>query len=151
MKKSATVFKAVILAGGSGERFWPLSTPERPKQFLSLFGGKPLILQAYERATTQVPPANILVITAEKLVSLTRKVLPELPRENVIGEPCRRNTAPAVAVALGEVLKRGGANAVGAILTADQLMTKPKVFGTVKEGYRTEKDEKPSPPYYGPF
>ena len=121
----------IIMAGGSGERFWPLSTPEKPKQFLSLFGGKPLIRQAYERAATRVPPGNILVITSEKLVPMTRKVLPELPRENVIGEPCRRNTAPAVAVALGEVLKRDGANAVGAILTADQLMTKPRVFGNL--------------------
>ena len=119
---------AIILAGGAGERFWPLSTPERPKQFLALFGGRTLIRQAYERVAKLVPDERILVITAKELVQMTRDELPELPLENVIGEPCRRNTAPAVAVALGEVLKRGGEKAVGAILTADQLMTRPAVF-----------------------
>ena len=119
---------AIILAGGSGERFWPLSSPKRPKQFLKIFGGKSLIRQAMERVLPVVPVANIIVITAKTLAAATRAELPELPRENVILEPCRKNTASAIATALGEVLRRGGEDALAITLTADQLMKKPGVF-----------------------
>lgn len=113
---------AIIMAGGSGERFWPLSTPERPKQFVSLFGGKPLIRHAADRLEGLIPPERTLVITSKRFVSLTRKVLPSIPSDNVIGEPCRRDTAAAVACACGLVKRLGGPDAVGCILTADQLM-----------------------------
>lgn len=119
---------AIILAGGSGERFWPLSSPERPKQFLKIFGGKSLIRQAMERILPIIPIENVLVVTAKSLEKATVKELPELPRENVILEPCRKNTAPAIATALGEVLRRGGPDALAATLTADQLMEKPGAF-----------------------
>ena len=119
---------AIILAGGSGERFWPLSSPKRPKQFLKIFGGKSLIRQAMERVLPVVSVANIIVITAKTLAAATRAELPELPRENVILEPCRKNTASAIATALGEVLRRGGEDALAITLTADQLMKKPGVF-----------------------
>ena len=121
-------FYAVILAGGSGERFWPLSTSERPKQFLKLFGGKSLLRQAAERLHGITTPERVIVITSSRLAAATRRELPELPRENVVAEPCRRDTAAAIAVACGIVRRRGGDNAVGAILTADQLMKKPAVF-----------------------
>ena len=124
-------FYAVILAGGGGERLWPLSTPERPKQFVDIFGGKPLIRHAADRLAGLVPPARILVITAERFVDQTRAALPDVPRENIVGEPCRRDTAAAVAVAVGMVQARGGADAVGAILTADQLMTPEESFRRV--------------------
>lgn len=119
---------AVIMAGGSGERFWPLSTPRRPKQFVSLFGGKTLIAQAAERLEGLVPPERVLVVTARSLVAATRRALPRVPAENVVGEPMRRDTAAAVATACGLVKRRGGADAVCAILTADQLMSKPAAF-----------------------
>ena len=115
-------FYAAILAGGSGERFWPLSTPERPKQFLDVFGSRSLIRQAVERISGLVPPERILVITAADLVGATKAELPELPEGNIVGEPMRRDTAAAVAVACGMVAKRGGDGAVAAVLTADQLM-----------------------------
>lgn len=86
---------AIILAGGSGERFWPLSSPERPKQFLKIFGGKSLIRQAMERILPIIPIENVLVVTAKSLAKATVKELPELPRENMILEPCRKNTAPS--------------------------------------------------------
>ena len=98
-----TGFYAVILSGGSGERFWPLSTPDRPKQFLSVFGGKSLIRQAVDRLKGLVPFERILVITAGSLVKATRRELPELPRANIVAEPCRRDTAAAVATACGVV------------------------------------------------
>lgn len=123
-----TAFYAVIIAGGAGERLWPLSTPERPKQFLKIFGGKTLIRQAVERVTGLVSLDNILIVTSKSLARATREELSELPRKNMIFEPCRKNTGPAIAVALGEIRRRSGENAVVSVLTADQLMTKPHVF-----------------------
>ena len=123
-----TAFYAVILSGGSGERFWPLSTPDRPKQFLSVFGGKSLIRQAVDRLRGLVPTERILVVTAASLVKATRQELPELPRANVVAEPCRRDTAAAVATACGVVERLGGEGAVAAILTADHLMRDEPAF-----------------------
>ena len=119
---------AVIMAGGNGERFWPLSTSARPKQFLDLFGGKALIRQAVDRLAGLIPPERTFVVTAGRFVELTREALPMLPPENVIGEPCRRDTAAAAATACGLVLKAGGPDAVGCILTADQLIAPAEAF-----------------------
>lgn len=118
----------IILAGGNGERFWPMSTPDCPKQFVKLFGGKPLLKHAADRLKGVIEPQNLFVITAERFAALTREVLPELPAANVIGEPCRRDTAAAVALATGLVKAKGGEDAVGCILTADHLMTPVSEF-----------------------
>lgn len=112
----------IILAGGNGERFWPVSTVERPKQFVDIFDGKALIRHAVDRLAGMIPPERIFIITAEKFVELTRRTLPMIPRMNIIGEPCRRDTAAAVAVACGLVKRMGGANAIGCVLTSDHLM-----------------------------
>jgi len=130
MKKCGE-FYAVVLSGGSGERFWPLSTPDRPKQFLSVFGGKSLIRQSVDRLAGLVPPERILVVTGAAMVKATRRELPELPRANIVAEPCRRDTAAAVASACGVVERRGGADAVAAVLTADQLMRDVDAFRRV--------------------
>ena len=127
MKTKANAY-AVILAGGNGERLWPMSTPERPKQFVEIFGGKPLIRHAVDRLQGLIPVERTLVITAERLVEMTRKALPTVPAENVFGEPCRRDTAAAVAVACGIAKRLGGPDAVACILTADQLMDPPDKF-----------------------
>lgn len=119
---------AVVMAGGNGERFWPLSTPAKPKQFLTLFGGKPLIRHAVDRLAGLIPPERVLVVTADRFVRLTREALPVLPKGNVIGEPCRRNTAAAVAVACREVRLRAGEDAVVCVLTADQLIRPAAAF-----------------------
>ncbi len=87
--------KVVILAGGSGARFWPSSTSGTPKQFLKLFSDKTLIRQTFERFQGRVSPENIIVITSEEHVGLTKKELPEIPDKNIFGEPFRKNTAPA--------------------------------------------------------
>lgn len=129
---------AVIMAGGSGERLWPLSTPELPKQFVSLFGGKPLIRHAVDRLNGLIPAERIFVITAGRLVAMTRKALPSVPTGNIIGEPCRRDTAAAVAVACGLVKRCGGNDAVGCILTADHLISPAAAFRrTLKDAMRT--------------
>ena len=101
MKKASSGFKAVILAGGSGERFWPLSTPERPKQFLRVFGGESLIRQALARLDGLVAPEDAFVVTTNSLVAATRKELPEVPKGNIVGEPMRRDTGAAVALGVG--------------------------------------------------
>ncbi|ACB10106.1 MAG: Mannose-1-phosphate guanylyltransferase [Thermotoga sp. 47_83] len=87
--------KALILAGGSGERFWPLSTPETPKQFLKLFGNKSLIRWTFERVLEEMDPKDVIVVTHKDYVERTKKELPELPDENIIAEPMKKNTAPA--------------------------------------------------------
>jgi mannose-1-phosphate guanylyltransferase len=87
--------QTIILAGGSGERFWPLSTKETPKQFLKLFGDKSLIRQTYERLEGFVKPEDVFVITSHKDRERTMKEIPELSERNILGEPFRRNTAAA--------------------------------------------------------
>jgi len=118
---------AVILAGGSGERFWPLSTKARPKQFISLFGGRPLLSLAVERLQGLIPADRIFIITAERLVEDTAAAAWNVPRANIIGEPCKRDTAPAIAVACGLVQQRDPEGVV-CILTADQLMSDVETF-----------------------
>ena len=122
-------FKAVILAGGSGERFWPLSTPERPKQFLRVFGGASLIRQAVSRLDGLVSPKDVFVVTAKNLVAATRKELPEVPKCNIIGEPMRRDTGAAVALGVG--LAAGGADPVVGFFSSDQMVANPKAFRKV--------------------
>ena len=126
---STSTFKAVILAGGSGERFWPLSTPERPKQFLRVFGGASLIRQAVSRLGGFVSPKDVFVVTAKNLVAATRKELPEVPKCNIIGEPMRRDTGAAVALGVG--LAAGGADPVVGFFSSDQMVANPKAFRKV--------------------
>ena len=112
---------AVILAGGKGERFWPMSTASHPKQFLSLVGDKPLLSQAVERLHGVVDPDHVLVITNADLVEVARQAAPQLPPENVIGEPVGRDTAAAIA--LGAALIRSRCpEAVFCVLTADHVI-----------------------------
>jgi len=120
-------FRAVILAGGSGERFWPLSTPENPKQFLRVFGGESLIRQCVLRLGGLVRPEDVVVVTSKALVAATRRELPEIPRENVLGEPMRRDTGAAVALGVGAA-GRGADDPVVGVFSADQMVTKPKAF-----------------------
>ncbi len=87
-----------IMAGGIGSRFWPISRVNHPKQFLDILGsGKTLIQQTLERFTKFVPIENIFVVTARDYVDITREQLPNLPENNIIAEPYRKNTAPCIA------------------------------------------------------
>ena len=129
MKKASSGFKAVILAGGSGERFWPLSTPERPKQFLRVFGGESLIRQALARLDGLVAPEDAFVVTTKSLVAATRKELPEVPKGNIVGEPMRRDTGAAIALGVG--LATGDGDPVVGFFSSDQMVAKPKEFRKV--------------------
>lgn len=112
---------AVILAGGKGERFWPLSTSQHPKQVLRLFGNQPLLAHAVDSVAGLIPPERVLVITADSLVDVTRATLPALPVANVVGEPIGRDTAAATALAAALVGARDP-KAAFCILTADHLI-----------------------------
>src|SRR6266568_3255769 len=87
---------AAILAGGAGTRFWPLSTPERPKQLLPLAGDRPLLVQAVERLDGLVPPERILILTGPFLVDQVAGVVPQIPRAQIFAEPRAASTAPAL-------------------------------------------------------
>ncbi len=96
-KKDKSIYVA-IMAGGIGSRFWPLSRVDYPKQFLDILGtGKTLIQQTFDRFSKLVPLENIFVVTANEYIDITREQLPQLPVENILGEPFRKNTAPCIA------------------------------------------------------
>ncbi|MEI7436910.1 MAG: sugar phosphate nucleotidyltransferase [bacterium] len=118
---------AMIMAGGRGERFWPLSTAKRPKQLLSLVGGEALLAAAVRRLIPVMPAERIFVITNDALVEASRAVVPLLPPGNVIGEPCGRDTAAAIALA-ATLIKARDPQAVFAVLTADHLMRDEQAF-----------------------
>ncbi len=120
-------FYAVILAGGRGERFWPLSTARKPKQLLSLVGDKPLLAMAVERLKGLIPPGRIYVVTSHDLVAATRKAAPVLPAGNVIGEPVGRDTAAAVALGAG-LVKARDSEGVFCVLTADHIIRDLALF-----------------------
>ena len=124
---------AVIMAGGKGERFWPLSTSKHPKQLLALVGDTPLIAQAVDRLDGLVPPENVFVVTNADLVDATREAAPLLPPQNIVGEPVGRDTAAAVACG-GALVKARDENGVFAVLTADQVMGDLDVFSATIEG-----------------
>ncbi|MDF7824749.1 sugar phosphate nucleotidyltransferase [Pontiellaceae bacterium B12227] len=124
---------AVIMAGGKGERFWPLSTSKQPKQLLALVGDKPLIAQAVDRLEGLVPPENVFVVTNAELIDATREAAPQLPPENVVGEPIGRDTAAAVACG-GALVKAKDENGVFAVLTADQVMGDLDIFSNTLKG-----------------
>ena len=97
----------VIMAGGIGSRFWPMSSPEKPKQFLDVLGcGKTLIQLTLARFRTVVPPENVWVVTSRRYESLVREQLPDVPAENVLLEPCRRNTAPCICYVSWKIKKQ---------------------------------------------
>lgn len=118
---------ALILAGGSGTRFWPLSRNEYPKQLLKLFDDETLLEKAVKRLDGLVPPERILILTNPAQLAATRAVLSDFPEKNIIAEPERRDTAPAIALAVGWVAARDP-EATMVVLPADQLVTDHEAF-----------------------
>jgi len=117
---------AVIMAGGSGTRFWPESRRKNPKQFLTLFGKKTLLEQTASRLKPAIPRNRTLVFTQEENIARVSKLI-GIPRSQVIGEPVGRNTAPCAALAASLVLKKDP-RAVLAILPSDHHIGKPALF-----------------------
>ena len=97
----------VIMAGGIGSRFWPMSTPECPKQFLDVLGcGKTLLQLTVDRFKGICPSENIWVVTSGKYAEIVRQQLPQIPESNILKEPCMRNTAPCIAYVSWKIKKR---------------------------------------------
>ena len=118
----------VIMAGGVGSRLWPLSTPEKPKQFIDVLGvGKSLIQLTVERFIPVCAPENFWVVTGEKYVKLVREQLPDIPADQILAEPEGRNTAPCIAYASWKIAcKDPEANIV--VTPADALVLKTADF-----------------------
>lgn len=112
---------AVIMAGGSGTRFWPASRRARPKQFLPIAGESTMIAATAQRLAGLVELGNVLVVTSGDLAPLVHECLPELPPENVLVEPVGRNTAPCVALAALEIERRAP-DGVHLVLPADHVI-----------------------------
>jgi mannose-1-phosphate guanylyltransferase len=110
---------AVVLAGGIGSRFWPMSTPDRPKQLLPLVDDQPLLLNTLRRLEPLVPAERTLILTNESLVAPIHEVAPQLPLENLVAEPKPAGTAAALAWAAKLVAERGGPDAVMLCVHAD--------------------------------
>jgi mannose-1-phosphate guanylyltransferase len=121
---------ALILAGGSGQRFWPLSRDRLPKQLLRLFGDKTLLERTVERLEGLVPKENILVLTNLQQEQAVRDLLPDLPAENILAEPEKRDTAPAIALGVGWVVARDP-GATMLVLPADHLIENTAEFQRV--------------------
>ncbi len=123
MKKTA-----LIMAGGRGERFWPESRMDKPKQFLSLTGdGRTMIQQTVERILPLVDIGDIYVATNENYLSLVKQQLPDLPEGNILCEPIGRNTAPCIGLGAEHIARRYG-DAVMLVLPSDHMIRYPSIF-----------------------
>src|SRR6266705_418453 len=120
----------IIMAGGRGERFWPVSREKTPKQLISLLGKRSFLQEAVDRVTPLVPLKNILIITNEVQAPEVRKQLPRLPKENIIAEPIGRDTCAAVTLGAALVGARS-TTGVMAVLPADHLIPEEKKFQQV--------------------
>lgn len=117
----------VVMAGGSGTRFWPLSRRSRPKQFLPLAGGAPLLRATVERLPPLAALSEVLVVCGPAHAAAVRRMLPRLPKANLLVEPCARNTAPCVGLAALHVAARDP-RAVMVMLPADHHIGRPAAF-----------------------
>jgi mannose-1-phosphate guanylyltransferase len=120
---------ALILAGGAGTRLWPLSTDEEPKQFLRLFDGESLLQKTAARLRQVVEPRQLYVSTNERYRAIVAAQLPDLAPENILVEPARRNTAPAIAICSFEIARRHPGATVG-IFPSDHAIAHERAFIT---------------------
>ncbi|HEX9564146.1 MAG TPA: sugar phosphate nucleotidyltransferase [Gemmatimonadaceae bacterium] len=119
---------AVILAGGIGSRFWPLSSPERPKQLLALVSERPLIAEAVARLDPLVPPERVLVLTSRDIADSIRAAIPSVPAKNMLVEPRPLGTAAALAWAAGEIAVRAGPESIFCSVHADLAVAFDEAF-----------------------
>ncbi len=123
----------IIMAGGRGERFWPLSTDRAPKPFVRLGGDLTMIQQTVRRALRLVPKEHILIVLAREHEAVARKQLPELGDDNFLVEPMGRDTAPCIAFASSVIRRRGG-DAVAVVMPADHYIPDEDAFAETIRG-----------------
>jgi len=121
---------ALIMAGGEGKRFWPLSRKDRPKQFLNLIGEKSLLRQTLERILPLIPIENVFIVTVDRYLEETRKHLPELPVGNMIIEPDGKNTAPCIALGTLKI-ENASPDSTIVVLPADHAIVDDQSFRDV--------------------
>jgi len=126
-RKGGAELHVLLLAGGSGTRFWPLSRSRRPKQFLALGGREALIVETWKRVRRLVDPARIRVLAPSALAAAVRRALPELPRSGLIVEPSPRDTAPALALGCATIARRDP-SAVAAVFPTDHVVRDVPAF-----------------------
>lgn len=112
---------AVIIAGGKGRRLWPKSTPEHPKHLLPIISDKPMLEETIQRIESYIPRERVYIVTAEDSVETIMNIIPNLKRENVLGEPIGKNSAPAIAWA-SAVIAENDSEAVTVVLPADHFI-----------------------------
>lgn len=119
----------VIMAGGVGSRFWPMSRSVHPKQFIDVLGtGKSLLQQTYSRFANHIcPPENIIIVTHASYKDMVKAQIPGIPDENILCEPMRKNTAPCIAYASYKIAKKDP-KAVVVVAPSDHLILKEKTF-----------------------
>lgn len=121
----------VIMAGGVGSRFWPMSTEDKPKQFIDVLGvGRSLLQLTFDRFEGICPPENVWVLTNQKYADLVHEQLPEVPVGNILREPCRRNTAPCIAYVSWRI-KNADVNANIVVTPSDHIVTDKEEFRRV--------------------
>src|SRR5262245_51367753 len=134
---------AIIMAGGSGTRFWPKSRRDRPKQLLRLVGESTMLQQTVARVEHLVTPDRILVVTGADQAEATRAQLPDLPVGNVIAEPCPRDTAPCVALAAGLVAGKDPDGTM-IVMPADHVIEPVEAFRATVRAAVAVLDEDPT-------
>jgi mannose-1-phosphate guanylyltransferase len=148
-QEDRTMLYAVIMAGGSGTRFWPKSRRDRPKQLLRLTGNATMIQQTVARIEPLVPPDRILIVTGADQAAATRSQLPGLSPQNIIAEPAPRDTAPCVALAAGIVRLRSRTRsdsqpATMIVMPADHVIEPPEAFRATVEAAVSVIDRDPA-------
>jgi len=123
---------AVIMAGGTGTRFWPRSTEAKPKQFLNIFGDRTMLQETVDRISKLVPAENVWVITNDRYVDLVQEQLPDVPTHNIVGEAVAKNTAPCVALAAA-LIKEQDPEGTMVVLPADHVIGQPDNFLSILE------------------
>lgn len=125
---SASTPWVVVLAGGVGSRFWPLSTPGRPKQLLPLVSDRPLLVDSVERLRPLADPSQILILTNGSLVEPIARLLPDVPKRNLVAEPRAGGTGAALAWAARQIADRGGQDEMMISVHADWAVAEPDEF-----------------------
>lgn len=118
---------AIVMAGGSGTRFWPASRSALPKQLLPLAGSSTLLEETVARLEGLVPPERVMVVTAERLLPAVRRQLPAVPEAGLVGEPCKRDTAPCIGLA-ALLVARHDPTATMAVMPSDHVITPAASF-----------------------
>jgi mannose-1-phosphate guanylyltransferase len=133
---------ALIMAGGVGTRFWPLSRESNPKQFLNILSDRSMIQMTVDRLTSNIKMEDIFIVTAASQVELTRQHLPKLPEENIIVEPFGMNTAPCIALSASYLARKYEKDERMIVLPADHLIAlKDDFLASLETGDESAKDD----------